>query len=201
MTGRKVGALLAALCAALLPFGEGFAVSPAASFLGKKSAHSTPGAFVSLALGLDQPEGKNGRRESAKLAREGSIMPISMRAGEAVSRIFADRVLIGSEIMSAEITIEGSRISSVKRTSRAEWEAAGRAGYDVGAKHTVVPAFINAHTHLSMACIRGAASSTDFEGNVVEDMFFRFEGAFTVPLSHVSQHACGDHLDMFMSSL
>lgn len=39
----------------------------------------------------------------------------------------------------------------------------------------IIPAFINAHTHLPMSAFRGLASVLQQEGNVVEDVYFKLE--------------------------
>lgn len=170
---------VAALCLFASPFGEGFTNLPVSSFCRPVGSHIPSRSSVCHTRrgGLRWLLPFASRREQPGEADPlGAGISVRMNAGESVSTLFADRVLLGSEFSPAEVKIQGSRIASVRRMTRAEWEAEGSSGHDVGGKHAVVPAFINSHTHLSMACIRGAASATDFEGNVVEDMFFRFEG-------------------------
>jgi cytosine/adenosine deaminase-related metal-dependent hydrolase len=43
-----------------------------------------------------------------------------------------------------------------------------------------VPAFVNGHTHLAMGALRGITGSGSFDGNVVEDLFFKLEVLPTV---------------------
>ena len=45
---------------------------------------------------------------------------------------------------------------------------------DLG-ERLLVPAFVNAHTHLAMHGLRGAKQPADLRGNMVEDVFFRWE--------------------------
>ena len=49
---------------------------------------------------------------------------------------------------------------------------------DVGDR-LITPAFINAHTHLPMMAFRSIGQASDFQGNVVEDLFFRLESNLT----------------------
>jgi 5-methylthioadenosine/S-adenosylhomocysteine deaminase len=55
-------------------------------------------------------------------------------------------------------------------------EGAARPGdqlVDLG-EHLITPAFVNAHTHLSLAFLRGVESSS-VRGNLVEDLYFAYE--------------------------
>lgn len=54
--------------------------------------------------------------------------------------------------------------------------AEGPTVYELG-ERLVVPAFVNTHTHLALHGLRGTAA--DLRGNVVEDLFYRWESALT----------------------
>lgn len=69
------------------------------------------GIFIVARTGLPR-----GRGRAGILGMKG--MDVSVEGQE----IFADRVLIGDELVSACITVKGTRIQSVKRVGRGEWE-------------------------------------------------------------------------------
>ena len=71
-------------------------------------------------------------------------------------------------VQPATIHIEGNIIRKVGPADDAG------VTHDLGDR-VIAPAFINAHTHLSMGAFRGLMGSQDLEGNVVEDLFFRLE--------------------------
>ncbi len=77
----------------------------------------------------------------------------------------ADTLRVGP----ASISIEHGRITAV-----VEGDPAGEVDEDLG-NHLVAPAFINAHTHLSMGGFRGLIGNDALRGNVVEDLFYRLE--------------------------
>jgi 5-methylthioadenosine/S-adenosylhomocysteine deaminase len=72
----------------------------------------------------------------------------------------------------ARIEIDGDRIAAI------EEHAAPGDARDFG-RLVVAPAFIDAHTHLSMTAFRGLLGAGDLERNVVEDLFFRLESPLT----------------------
>lgn len=86
---------------------------------------------------------------------------------------------------SVAIGLSGAHISRVLsaeelRTgqSGARAESRGEVVIDVGAQ-PIVPAFVNGHTHLALAPLRGIASLARRTTNVVTDTFFRFEKHLT----------------------
>lgn len=82
----------------------------------------------------------------------------------------------------AAISIAGPTIAAVqplpddaaRRREAVARLAAGARIDDVGAR-PVTPAFVNAHTHLALAFLRGPRIAAAARGNVVEDLFFRLE--------------------------
>ena len=86
-------------------------------------------------------------------------------------------------IKPARIHVEGGLIERVEPLagtgSRASSDPAGRAGareseqIDLG-DHLITPAFVNAHTHLSLAFLRGV-QATSVRQNLVEDLYFAYE--------------------------
>jgi len=77
-------------------------------------------------------------------------------------------------ITPAQLAIEGSTISAVQRAHAPVDEPLEDLGDAL-----VTPAFVNPHTHLSMACFRGLAVDDATEGNVVEDLFYAVESHVT----------------------
>lgn len=83
------------------------------------------------------------------------------------------------------IGLSGARISRViaahelrRGQERDQAERRAEVIIDVG-KKPVVPAFVNGHTHLALAPLRGIASLARRTKNVVTDTFFRFEKHLT----------------------
>ncbi len=72
----------------------------------------------------------------------------------------------------ARITIEDGRIARVEDGPAATPAADDTRDFD---RWIVAPAFIDAHTHLSMTAFRGLLGTTDLTGNVIEDLFYRLE--------------------------
>lgn len=70
----------------------------------------------------------------------------------------------------ATLTLANGRITGVYEGDAPP----GITPLDLGDK-LVAPAFINAHTHLSLAILRGLGGSNVMAGNVVEDLYFRVE--------------------------
>jgi 5-methylthioadenosine/S-adenosylhomocysteine deaminase len=78
----------------------------------------------------------------------------------------------------AVIGIDGDTIAFVRPMSREafldlEFEASVKV-VDVG-ERLLTPAFINAHTHLPMIAFRSIGGMDAFQGNVVEELYFRME--------------------------
>jgi 5-methylthioadenosine/S-adenosylhomocysteine deaminase len=71
----------------------------------------------------------------------------------------------------ARIVVEGTRIAEVEEVEEGSLRGDER---DFG-NLVIAPAFVDAHTHLSMTAFRGLLGTSDLEGNVVEDLFFRLE--------------------------
>jgi 5-methylthioadenosine/S-adenosylhomocysteine deaminase len=101
-------------------------------------------------------------------------------------RLFTDRLLTPADTHYAlgpgEVTTSGHTITAVRAIDRASWEAEavedGVDRVDVGDR-LVTPAFINAHSHLSLGCLRGVATVEDNAGNVVEDVYYPVESNLT----------------------
>lgn len=79
-------------------------------------------------------------------------------------------------IAPAVIEIQGGRIVGVYDRATTAKEA--DADVDYGA-HLVTPAFVNAHTHLALTALRTCVPAASTRGNVVEELFFRFEEKVT----------------------
>jgi cytosine/adenosine deaminase-related metal-dependent hydrolase len=88
-------------------------------------------------------------------------------------------------IAPARIVLNGSRIERVERapfvTSQASPDGSGSGpsvamDVDLGDR-LVTPAFVNAHTHLALAFLRGFPSGS--KHNLVEDLYFHFENKLT----------------------
>lgn len=104
--------------------------------------------------------------------------------------VVSDRCLVEDEegrfsVRAAAFAVRGSRIVLVElggawRQSRQAELAAleGTPIHDVG-DSPIVPSFVNAHTHLAMAPLRGITSSLNRQGNVVSDVFFAVESCMT----------------------
>lgn len=103
--------------------------------------------------------------------------------GAAASRpgrqtIFSTRVLMPDmKIVPAAVTVSGSTIESVVQCAAAPAQC--EALVDVGDR-LVTPAFINAHTHLPMAALRGVEGCAQaMGGDVVVDLYFKLEEQMT----------------------
>lgn len=89
----------------------------------------------------------------------------------------SDRCVLGDtpeslRVVPARLTIEGPWIREV-----VEEDAPPKGsfdGLDLG-EQLVSPAFVNAHTHLSMNAFRGLGGLDTFEDNVIEDLYYRIE--------------------------
>lgn len=89
-------------------------------------------------------------------------------------RLRSRNVILGGSdgplrVCPADVVIEDGTIAGVSEPDPSATEV-----IDVGAD-LIAPAFINAHTHLSMGAFRGLLGPDDLAGNVVEDLFFRLE--------------------------
>ncbi|MCB9530019.1 MAG: amidohydrolase family protein [Myxococcales bacterium] len=96
--------------------------------------------------------------------------------------ILADRAVLGGDplrIESVVITVRDALIEAVAPLDRAHAPVAkpGETVVDVG-ERLVTPAFVNGHTHLAMAALRGVGLEA-MDGNIIEEIYFRVEGALT----------------------
>lgn len=74
----------------------------------------------------------------------------------------------------AVIEVAGTEITDVRPGPPSPQESC----LDLGAK-IVAPAYVNAHTHLALSCLRGLGGAHTYAGNVVEDFYFRIEPLMT----------------------
>jgi 5-methylthioadenosine/S-adenosylhomocysteine deaminase len=110
-----------------------------------------------------------------------------MAANASSLSIHAERVVLGDGlttpflVVPASIEVTGQRITRVVEQTRDVWRAEvtpGIGALDLGDR-VVAPAFIDAHTHVSMTAFRGLIGTDALRGNVVEDLFYRLEAALT----------------------
>mgnify|MGYP002036196831 CR=1 FL=1 len=94
-------------------------------------------------------------------------------------RITSDNVVLpsgtgGLRIGPATITIDGHAITQVE-------EGIAETANDVTSLTgmLVAPAFVNAHTHLALSCLRGIGGLAAYRGNVVEEVYFPIEQELT----------------------
>jgi len=89
-------------------------------------------------------------------------------------RLEDDSTVIGP----AAVAIRGNTIALVRPMSREaflDWELGAETKVvDVGDR-LLTPAFINGHTHLPMIAFRSIGGVEDFQGNIVEELYFRLE--------------------------
>ena len=120
---------------------------------------------------------------------EGGLAPDFGESGSVDTWLVSDCTLLredGKYIpRPAAIGLTGARISRVISRDefsawggRAEAESRDATVIDVGSS-PVVPAFVNGHSHLALAPLRGIASLARRTKNVVTDTFFRFEQHLT----------------------
>jgi cytosine/adenosine deaminase-related metal-dependent hydrolase len=91
--------------------------------------------------------------------------------------VYSERVLVGShsKICAAVIDILGSTITKVTPTERKFLHPNIQVDHDFGSS-LITPAFVNSHTHLPMAALRGIeGTASALSGNVVEDLYFTIE--------------------------
>lgn len=98
--------------------------------------------------------------------------------------IASTRVLFPEGLAPGLLHVEGPRLGACERTSAAGHAGAvarARAGGEVldAGDDLVTPAFVNAHTHLSLVSLRGVDPRKTVglrgDGNLVEELFFRTE--------------------------
>lgn len=95
-------------------------------------------------------------------------------------QLYADAVVLHdiegrARVEPALVELTGSNISSVEPMTRVDLHARGLDGViDLG-RSLLAPAWINAHTHLSMHSLRGVGGDAARKGNVVEDLWFGLE--------------------------
>ncbi len=97
--------------------------------------------------------------------------------------LWSDQVVLGDHesgltVEAAAIEVEGCRIRAVSPCDRAGFaELAESYDEDVIdlSGRLITPAFVNAHTHLSMAAFRGIGGAAAMRDNVVENLYFALE--------------------------
>ena len=91
-----------------------------------------------------------------------------------MTKLYSERVLLtqdtGYVFRPAIIDIEGQEIVGIETDP--ESIASNVLRFD---DKLIVPAFVNAHTHLPMSAFRGLSSVVQQQGNVVEDVYFKLE--------------------------
>ena len=102
-----------------------------------------------------------------------------------MTKLYANRVLVTEKghyaFRPALIEVHGSHIARVEVEPQHIDSDAIRFNDKI-----IIPAFVNAHTHLPMSAFRGLSSVVQQEGNVVEDVYF-------FNLSHVSLMKTSEH--------
>jgi 5-methylthioadenosine/S-adenosylhomocysteine deaminase len=112
-------------------------------------------------------------RPATLLASRRVVLGGAARAGDAAGAL---------EITPAALLVEGSRLSEVRRLVAAGYddglrawaESTGATLRDFGDR-LLTPAFVNAHTHLALAFLRGAAPPEALYGNMVREFYFGIE--------------------------
>ena len=91
-----------------------------------------------------------------------------------MTKLYANRVLVTESghyaFRPALIEVHGSHIARVEVEPQHIDSDAIRFNDKI-----IIPAFVNAHTHLPMSAFRGLSSVVQQEGNVVEDVYFQLE--------------------------
>jgi hypothetical protein len=173
------GLVRAALLAAACTGAAAFAVPGGARLHGRGAA---------LARGLRAPAAS--RRASGARGRGGAAAGALRMGGYEVSSaaamgteytFLAAKCLVDGAVQPAEVRVENERIAGVRVLTEEEYAAALAAApkfvLPVGPETLLLPALVNAHTHLAMGALRGITDGDAFTGNVVEDLFFRLEVA------------------------
>jgi hypothetical protein len=100
--------------------------------------------------------------------------------------VASQRVVLGEgdslEITPAAVRLDGSRIGEVRRLGAPGYREdlkrwcteTGLAVRDFG-DQLISPAFVNAHTHLALGFLRGAAPPAALRGNMVRELYFGVE--------------------------
>ena len=95
-----------------------------------------------------------------------------------MTKLYAERVLLirdGEYVFRpALIEIDGAKITRIEDNPTSIAPETLRLDHKV-----IIPAFVNAHTHLPMSAFRGLASVVQQQGNVVEDVYFKIESELT----------------------
>ena len=91
--------------------------------------------------------------------------------------IYAKRVVLGQgptlRVVPAIIQIYDGRFQHITELEE-PLDTVSPEIQDLG-ERLVAPAFVNAHTHISMSCFRGLISASDLKQNIVESIYFRLE--------------------------
>ncbi|EKX52816.1 hypothetical protein GUITHDRAFT_133246 [Guillardia theta CCMP2712] len=116
--------------------------------------------------------------------RKNLALSCSSVAQDHDSVIASERAYITGVFQPALLSIKNGRIESINKTSCLEIERLRKAGASEGTlvlqpNQLLLPAMVNGHTHLAMGAFRGITDAESFKGNVVEDLFFKLEGALT----------------------
>jgi len=88
-----------------------------------------------------------------------------------VQRASTGELIVGP----AEIKINEGLIVGVTPGRSGQSNANRDPDYEHLGEHLIAPAFVNAHTHLALASLRGLVTQENYRGNVVEEVYFRFE--------------------------
>jgi len=131
---------------------------------------------------------------SRKLLRQRGMFSSTSSVGYNLS-VYSENVFIDSSATSsgARIDIDGAKIvattpmdraafSNWRRTCATDSSSGQKEAYEVVdlGKALVTPAFVNSHTHLPMAALRGVEGlASAMGGNVVEDLYFKLEASMT----------------------
>lgn len=105
-----------------------------------------------------------------------AVFGIQGDTGGRVSRfiVHSDAVVLPAErgysVQAAAIVVDGHTIAEVR-------PGPAPAGAKTLGSQIVAPAFVNAHTHLSLSVLRGVGLSA-LRGNVVEDLYYRLESRY-----------------------
>ncbi len=89
--------------------------------------------------------------------------------------VLSNRVLTAAGVFApAALVIEGGVITDIlpQDVARSAWP---QAPVDDLGDHWLTPAMVDGHTHVALHALRGVLSGDSTRGNVVEDLFYRFE--------------------------
>ncbi|MCO4761901.1 MAG: amidohydrolase family protein [Myxococcales bacterium] len=100
---------------------------------------------------------------------------------ENATLLWSDQVVLGDHetglrVVAAAVKVSGTRIVDVTECDRETFENTVFSGKkrDISGR-LLTPAFVNAHTHLSMASFRGMGGAAIMRNNVIEDLYFTVE--------------------------